>query len=69
MENRRPCSLLYNTSDPRTILYNAASSSLRTVIGSSTVDEALTDGRTKIINDIRENLVELEICMAWEYPL
>jgi len=54
-----PVAFLYNTSDPRTILYNAASSSLRTVIGSSTVDEALTDGRTKIINDIRENLVEL----------
>lgn len=54
-----PISFIYNTSDPETILYNATSSSLRTVIGSSTVDDALTDGRTKIINDIRENLVEL----------
>lgn len=54
-----PVAFLYNTSDPRTILYNATSSSLRTVIGSSTVDEALTDGRTKIINDIRENLIDL----------
>ena len=54
-----PIAFLYNTSDPETILYNATSSSLRSVIGSSTVDDALTDGRTKIINDIRENLVEL----------
>lgn len=54
-----PIAFLYNTSDPETILYNATSSSLRSVIGSSTVDDALTDGRTKIINDIRENLIEL----------
>jgi membrane protease subunit HflK len=54
-----PIAFLYNTNDPETILYNATSSSLRNVIGSSTVDDALTDGRTKIINDIRENLVEL----------
>lgn len=54
-----PIAFLYNTSDPETILYNATSSSLRTVIGSSTVDDALTDGRTKIISDIRENLIQL----------
>lgn len=54
-----PIAFLYNTSDPETILKNATSSSLRAVIGSSTVDDALTDGRTKIINDIRENLIEL----------
>lgn len=54
-----PTAFLYNTSDPELILYNATSSSLRTVIGSSTVDDALTDGRTKIINDIRENLIQL----------
>ncbi len=54
-----PIAFLYNTNDPRTILYNATSSSLRNVIGSSTVDDALTDGRTKIINDIRENLINL----------
>ncbi len=54
-----PIAFLYNTSDPKTILHNATSSSLRSVIGSATVDDALTDGRTKIINDIRENLIEL----------
>lgn len=54
-----PIAFIYNTSDPETILYNATSSSLRNVIGSSTVDDALTDGRTKIINDIRDSLVKL----------
>lgn len=54
-----PIAFLYHTSDPISILYNATSSSLRGVIGSSTVDDALTDGRTKIINDIRENLISL----------
>lgn len=50
---------LYKISDPEAILYNATSSSLRSVIGSSTVDDALTDGRTVIINDIRDNLIDL----------
>lgn len=54
-----PVAYLYRTNDPETILYNATSSSLRSVIGSSTVDDALTDGRTAIINDIRDNLVSL----------
>lgn len=54
-----PIAYLYNTNDPREILFNATSSSLRGVIGSSTVDDVLTDGRAKIISDIRENLTEL----------
>ena len=54
-----PISYLYRTNDPEQILYNATSSSLRNVIGSSTVDDALTDGRAAIINDIRDNLVKL----------
>lgn len=54
-----PVAFLYNTNEPKEILYNATSSSLRSVIGSSTVDDALTDGRTEIINEIRDNLVKL----------
>ncbi len=54
-----PIAFLYNTNDPETILYNATSSSLRGVIGSSAVDDALTDGRAEIINDIRDNLIKL----------
>lgn len=52
-----PIAYLYNTNDPVNILMNATSASLRGVIGSSLVDEALTDGRTRIMNDIRDSLV------------
>lgn len=51
-----PVAYLYNTSNPRSILLNATSSALRSVVGSSMVDDVLTDGRTKITSDIRENL-------------
>ena len=54
-----PIAFLYNTNDPRTILRNATSSSLRGVVGSSMVDDVLTDGRAKIITDIRDNLSQL----------
>ncbi|HHX60075.1 MAG TPA: FtsH protease activity modulator HflK [Epulopiscium sp.] len=54
-----PIAFLYNTNDPRTILHNATSSSLRGVVGSSMVDDVLTDGRAKIITDIRDNLSAL----------
>lgn len=51
-----PVAYLYHTENPVSILYNATSASLRGVIGSSTVDDALTDGRARIINDVREHL-------------
>ncbi len=54
-----PIAYLYNTNDPRTILHNATSSSLRGVVGSTMVDDVLTDGRAKITTDIRDNLSEL----------
>jgi membrane protease subunit HflK len=54
-----PIAYLYNTEDPVKILMNATSSSLRGVIGSSVVDDALTDGRTRIMNDIRDSLVNM----------
>ena len=54
-----PIAFLYNTEDPVKILMNATSSSLRGVIGSSVVDDALTDGRTRIMNDTRDTLVSL----------
>ena len=54
-----PVAFLYNSEDPVDILRNATSSSLRGVIGSSVVDDALTDGRTRIMNDIRDILVEM----------
>ncbi|MCR3921712.1 MAG: FtsH protease activity modulator HflK [Firmicutes bacterium] len=51
-----PVAFLYNTENPHTILYNATSASLRGIIGSATVDDALTDGRSEIMNDVRELL-------------
>lgn len=54
-----PISYIYNTNNPKDILFNATSASLKGVIGSSTVDDVLTDGRAKIISDIRENLIGL----------
>ncbi|OEH86278.1 HflK protein [Desulfuribacillus stibiiarsenatis] len=54
-----PVAYLYNTSDPQRVLYNATSASLRGVIGSSSVDDALTDGRSTIMNDIRDLLTEM----------
>lgn len=54
-----PVAFIYNSEDPVNILNNATSSTLRGVIGSSLVDDALTDGRTRIMNDIRDSLVEM----------
>lgn len=54
-----PLAYLYNTEDPVNVLYNATSASLRGVIGSSSVDDALTDGRTRIINEVRDSLTTL----------
>lgn len=54
-----PIAFIYNAEDPVNILNNATSSALRGVIGSSLVDDALTDGRTRIMNDIRDTLVTM----------
>jgi membrane protease subunit HflK len=51
-----PVAFLYNTEDPHAFLYNATSASLRGTIGSSNVDDALTDGRSQIMNDVRDLL-------------
>ncbi|WP_100405083.1 FtsH protease activity modulator HflK [Bacillus solitudinis] len=54
-----PEQYLYSTQDPKVVLYSATSASLRGVIGSSSVDEALTDKRPEIEAAVFENLVEL----------
>ena len=51
-----PVAFLYNTENPHSFLYNATSASLRGTIGSSNVDDALTDGRSGIMNDVRDLL-------------
>ncbi|WP_134686306.1 FtsH protease activity modulator HflK [Brevibacillus migulae] len=50
---------LFNAEDPQTMLYNATSAALRGVIGNSTIDSALTDGKAEIEQKVREQLTTL----------
>ncbi|MBM7571949.1 FtsH protease activity modulator HflK [Aquibacillus albus] len=54
-----PAEYLYQSNDPEQILFSATSASLRSIIGSSTIDDALTDGKAEIENEVRELLVSL----------
>jgi membrane protease subunit HflK len=51
---------LYNIADAEQFLRNAASSSIRSVIGSEKLDYAITDGKTVIQDKVREKLIELQ---------
>lgn len=50
---------LFNIEDPEHFLRNAASSSIRTVIGSTRLDYAITEGKTVIQEQVKEKLIEL----------
>src|SRR5690606_25003921 len=54
-----PEKFLFNSQDPEQILYNATSASLRSIIGSSKIDDALTSGKAEIEAEVRELLVDL----------
>ncbi|WP_264738737.1 FtsH protease activity modulator HflK [Cytobacillus firmus] len=54
-----PEKYLYNAEDPEEILYDATSSSLRSIIGGSKIDDALTSGKAEIEADVRELLTSL----------
>lgn len=54
-----PKKYLFNSEDPQEILHSATSSAIRSVIGSSTIDDALTDGKADIEAHTRDLLVEL----------
>ncbi len=54
-----PEKYLFNSQDPQEILHDATSSSIRSVIGSSTIDAALTDGKAEIEAKTRELLTTL----------
>lgn len=54
-----PSKYLFNSENPQQVLYNATSASLRGIIGSSTIDEALTDGKAEIENEVLELLISL----------
>jgi membrane protease subunit HflK len=54
-----PEKYLYNAEDPQAILYNATSASLRSIIGSSKIDDALTSGKAEIEGQVRDLLSTL----------
>lgn len=54
-----PTKFLFNADNPREILHNATSSAIRSVIGSSKIDEALTNGKAEIEGSTRELLASL----------
>ncbi len=60
-----PVKYLYNSAEPETILKNLVQSQIRNVIGSSTVDSILTDGKTEIQQQVKmlitEELAEYDI--------
>lgn len=54
-----PEKYLFNSQNPQEILHDATSASIRSVIGSSTIDSALTDGKAEIEAKTRELLTSL----------
>ncbi|ESU30818.1 tail fiber protein [Bacillus sp. 17376] len=54
-----PEKYLYNADNPREILYDATSASVRSIIGSSEIDEALTSGKAEIEGEVRDLLSSL----------
>ncbi|MGY0400130.1 MAG: FtsH protease activity modulator HflK, partial [Ostreibacterium sp.] len=49
---------LFNVNDPEQVLRETLISSIREVVGASTVDYVLTDGRAEWPTKVRENLIE-----------
>lgn len=54
-----PTKYLYNSIEPEEILYDATSASLRSIIGSSKIDDALTSGKADIEANVRDLLSSL----------
>lgn len=54
-----PPKYLYNADNPKEILYDTTSAALRSIIGSSAIDDALTSGKAEIEGDVRDLLSNL----------
>ena len=54
-----PVSYLYSSNDPELILRNLIQSQVRNVVGSSTVDAVLTDGKENIQMQVKELVIEI----------
>ncbi|MBQ9200044.1 MAG: FtsH protease activity modulator HflK [Lachnospiraceae bacterium] len=56
-----PVAYLYNSNNPEEILKDIALSSIRSVVGNYTVDEAMTTAKSQIQSDVKEEMMrELE---------
>jgi modulator of FtsH protease HflK len=54
-----PGKYLFNSDDPKEILYDSTSASVRSIIGSSKIDDALTSGKAEIEAEVRDLLSSL----------
>ena len=54
-----PVQFLYSSNDPETILRNLIQSQVRNVVGSSSVDSVLTDGKENIQMQVKELVTEI----------
>jgi membrane protease subunit HflK len=54
-----PAKYLYNSDDPKEILYDSTSASVRSIIGNSKIDDALTSGKAEIEAEVRDLLSTL----------
>ncbi|MET3575957.1 FtsH protease activity modulator HflK [Bhargavaea ullalensis] len=54
-----PVKYLFNSENPRELLHDATAASIRSIIGSSPIDDALTDGKAEIEADTRDLLADL----------
>jgi membrane protease subunit HflK len=54
-----PAKYLFKAEHPEEILFNSTSASLRSIIGSSKIDDALTSGKAEIEADVRDLLSTL----------
>ncbi|WLR44160.1 FtsH protease activity modulator HflK [Bacillus carboniphilus] len=54
-----PKKFLFNSEAPKDILHDATSASLRSIIGSSEIDDALTSGKLEIEAEVQDLLTEL----------
>lgn len=54
-----PVKYLFNSENPREMLHDATAASIRSIIGSSPIDDALTDGKAEIEAETRDLLADL----------
>merc|ERR1711879_647729 len=54
-----PKKFLFNAEDPQEMLHDATSASIRSIIGSSLIDDALTSGKAEIEAETRDLLSSL----------